>query len=46
MGIFERFLTIWVAASIIVGIILGELFPDVFRHEGNRSPRFFRIHPS
>ncbi|MFC4235809.1 ACR3 family arsenite efflux transporter [Thalassospira xianhensis] len=34
MGIFERYLTIWVAASIIVGIGLGELFPDIFQMIG------------
>ncbi|WP_417837038.1 ACR3 family arsenite efflux transporter [Thalassospira tepidiphila] len=35
MGIFERFLTIWVAASIVVGIVLGEMFPSVFQAIGN-----------
>ncbi|MBT4353426.1 MAG: arsenical-resistance protein, partial [Rhodospirillaceae bacterium] len=27
---FEKYLTIWVALSIIMGITLGELFPAVF----------------
>ena len=35
MGIFERFLTIWVAVSIVVGIVLGEIFPSVFQAIGN-----------
>ncbi|CAM3519284.1 ACR3 family arsenite efflux transporter [Thalassospira profundimaris] len=35
MGIFERFLTIWVAVSIVVGIVLGEMFPGVFQAIGN-----------
>ena len=28
MGVFERYLTLWVAAAIAVGILLGTLFPD------------------
>ncbi|BDW94616.1 arsenical-resistance protein [Thalassospira tepidiphila] len=35
MGIFERFLTIWVAVSIVVGIVLGEMFPGAFQAIGN-----------
>jgi len=27
---FERYLTLWVAACIVVGIVLGQLFPPVF----------------
>ena len=30
MNIFERFLTVWVAACIVVGIALGHFFPSVF----------------
>lgn len=30
MSFFERYLTIWVALCIFVGIALGEFFPDVF----------------
>ncbi|GLS84093.1 ACR3 family arsenite efflux transporter [Paraferrimonas haliotis] len=30
MGIFERFLSVWVALSIVVGVALGNLFPDQF----------------
>ncbi len=30
MGIFERFLTLWVGAGIIAGIGLGLLLPDLF----------------
>ena len=30
MSFFERYLTIWVALCILVGIGLGEFFPDVF----------------
>ncbi|MGA9016728.1 MAG: arsenical-resistance protein, partial [Acetobacteraceae bacterium] len=31
MGMFERFLTIWVALCIIAGIALGQLMPSVFQ---------------
>lgn len=34
MSVFERYLTIWVAACIVVGIALGQLFPVVFRTLG------------
>ena len=30
MSFFERYLTIWVGLCILVGIALGEFFPDVF----------------
>ena len=30
MGIFERYLTVWVALSIIAGVVLGNLAPGVF----------------
>jgi ACR3 family arsenite transporter len=30
MSTFERYLTIWVALCIIVGIALGHIFPTVF----------------
>jgi len=29
MGIFERYLTVWVALCIVVGILLGRVAPDV-----------------
>ncbi len=31
MGIFERYLTIWVGLCILVGVTLGNLLPDAFR---------------
>ena len=34
MGLFERFLTLWVALCILVGIGLGQLFPTVFQTIG------------
>jgi ACR3 family arsenite transporter len=34
MGIFERFLTLWVALCIIVGIGLGQAMPGVFHGLG------------
>jgi ACR3 family arsenite transporter len=34
MSVFERYLTIWVALCIVVGIGLGQLFPDVFQFIG------------
>ena len=30
MGLFERYLSVWVALSIVAGVILGSFFPDVF----------------
>ena len=30
MGIFERFLTVWVGVGMITGVVLGLLLPDVF----------------
>jgi ACR3 family arsenite transporter len=34
MSTFERYLTLWVAACIVVGIALGHLAPDAFRAVG------------
>ena len=31
MGIFERYLSLWVGLSIIVGVVLGNFFPSVFQ---------------
>ncbi len=31
MGLFERYLTLWVLLCIAVGILLGYLFPDMFQ---------------
>ncbi len=31
MGVFERFLSVWVGLCIVTGIVLGLLIPDVFR---------------
>ncbi len=30
MGIFERFLTLWVGAGMVLGVVLGLLLPDLF----------------
>ncbi len=30
LGIFERWLTLWVAAAILLGTVLGRLLPDLF----------------
>ncbi len=30
MGIFERYLSVWVGLSILAGVLLGNLFPAVF----------------
>lgn len=35
LGIFERWLSLWVFLSIIAGIGLGHLFPDLFQSVGN-----------
>lgn len=34
MGIFERFLTVWVGLCILVGISLGHLLPSLFHTLG------------
>lgn len=34
MNVFERYLTIWVALCIVIGIALGQLFPSVFQFVG------------
>src|SRR5690606_22597011 len=31
MGLFERLLSAWVALAIIGGVLLGSLFPEIFR---------------
>ena len=35
MSTFERFLTVWVALCIAVGIASGHFFPDVFQAIGS-----------
>lgn len=30
MGLFERYLTVWVALAIIGGIVTGSMAPDIF----------------
>jgi ACR3 family arsenite transporter len=37
MGVFERFLTVWVALCIIAGIVLGQMIPGAFRVIGNAT---------
>jgi ACR3 family arsenite transporter len=37
MGTFERFLTLWVALCIIVGIALGQMLPGVFHVLGDAT---------
>ena len=39
MNVFERFLTLWVALCIIVGIVLGQVMPGVFHVLGERDDR-------
>ena len=34
MSLFERYLTIWVALCIVVGIALGQMFPTIFQTIG------------
>jgi ACR3 family arsenite transporter len=31
MGVFERFLTLWVGLCILLGVLLGNLVPDIFQ---------------
>ena len=37
MGLFERYLTLWVALCIIVGIGLGQFLPGVFHALGTAT---------
>ncbi len=37
MGVFERFLTLWVALCIIAGIALGQMIPSVFHLIGDAT---------
>jgi len=37
LGVFERFLTFWVALCIIVGIALGQMLPGLFHVLGNAT---------
>ena len=30
MGVFERYLSVWVAAAIAIGVTLGVMFPPLF----------------
>ena len=32
MGIFERYLSLWVALCLLSGVVLGTVFPDVFSY--------------
>ena len=34
MSVFERYLTVWVFACIIVGVLAGQVFPEVFQAIG------------
>ena len=31
MGVFERYLSLWVGLAIITGVLLGQWLPDVFQ---------------
>ena len=42
MTIFERYLTLWVAACIVVGIALGHFVPSVFVAIGSAEGRSWR----
>ena len=35
IGIFEKWLSVWVALSIIIGIFLGQVFPEAFQKLAN-----------
>jgi ACR3 family arsenite transporter len=34
MGLFERYLTVWVALCIVGGILLGQALPGLFQAVG------------
>ena len=31
MGLFERYLSVWVALAMLLGVVAGNLFSDVFQ---------------
>jgi len=37
MGVFERFLTLWVALCMVAGIALGQFLPGIFQTLGNAT---------
>jgi arsenite transporter len=37
MGLFERFLTLWVGLCIVAGVVLGQLAPDAFHLIGDAT---------
>jgi ACR3 family arsenite transporter len=37
LGLFERWLTLWVALCIIAGIVFGQMMPGLFKHIGNAT---------
>lgn len=42
MNLFERYLSVWVALCIAIGILLGQVVPSVFRVIGSGDrPRQF-----
>lgn len=37
MGVFERYLTIWVMLCIVAGIVLGQAAPNLFHAIGSMT---------
>ena len=37
MGVFERFLTLWVALCIVAGVVLGQVVPGIFHALGEAT---------
>ena len=37
LSFFERYLTLWVALTIVAGIILGQVFPSLFQEVGEHE---------
>ena len=35
MSFFEKYLTLWVFLCIVLGVLLGQLFPDLFQMIGS-----------
>ena len=40
MGIFEKYLTIWVGLAIFLGVVLGNIFPELFQNSVNEDNIF------
>ena len=41
MGIFERYLSVWVGLCILLGVVLGNAVPDIFAALADDYAKFY-----